>query len=1804
MSTRQVSRQRSTSTRSSTSHHSAPHSTHSASRRSGQVRQTPPPTAFTPENTDQEFEPCAATASFLLYAQRNRILVLHHDTLTIERRLDLHREDVLWIVVDNVSERGSGRLAVSFDAGKTAIVWDILSGGEVARFSAYEHMKVAAFMRNGNIAFGNDQGNIILFEPSTSEHISARTIFDPITAIAPAADCSAFAIGYLNGSILIATLQPSFTILHTLNTNRAPSKITGLAWHGSSSKQKTDMLATQTYDGDLRVWSVPKEQTDTPNIIRVLQRSETPQPGACWFAWSKNGRLIQFVEGETRAWDVRTKKVTYDIIPTIDGVVGISNYGPSATLFTLGRNHTVQQYDINPSNVPLQVATAQHVPANAPPTPPTTLEERSKSAAVLGQTSLPGLTDEESSADESMNMSPLQKIAREMESLDALESEIRDKVMPLSSRSSNAGSLSSGGSGHAVRRQRKYLYDRPDSSRASNSTSFEGTEFSFGPPSKVGHESVSIRSQTQGSTHSRKRSSHLRKEVLRSPEEGREVSSMDLFPWVKARLREVAFRTPHYGEVARTPEILQREMLSVIFGWNDDVRTLVNEELAGHGAGSASGVLLSRWLGDIDADQMASLVGSESMTSSDWMLLALSSIGADSQKKVGEAFVQRLLEKGDIHPAAGILIGLGEVNDAIEVYVSQGFWLEAVLLTCLTRESDWQRISWLLRKWGEAAVLGGDAELAVRCFSCTSIETNAPWTSPRAQDAVHVAQREPRSQPASAGPVTSPTYSLPSRSGSGRLTAKNASLKLITSFGDKAAPIQQAPDEPLTTLDPATVTAGVTPIGGMSALPLSPAGRDPWRSNWVRSARDPTSARTATPGGYNRRKRLPSRGDIERAKQEAEMIITPLTAARDFGDANALLRTGVNKRSSSVGSVPEPATALRPTVYDATKLAPSTFGERADQLPSPAHGVFNRLREDSRASRDRKQDRLGIQVVDTVFTDEMSPSMERSGVIAQNRAGTLSPPLTGGSSKASTKSAKGSAKGRATDEYISSVDEARQTARKERTHSRQRGESRKRGESRSGRASSRMREASENRGRKGEVRYIKPAKRSPSSPVPMSPEEILQAQSRKVEPATTDDENFYKTGLGSPVESHKSARSGKSDPRLARKTVSEDKVKPTHPPRTSSKAPSMPTSPLNVLPEGDRRGRSDERTIGSSTRSPSSPLPTLSNKVYAADKEETQSDGQRFRLRSQSANRRLPEDLQDRRQASRDRRDRSSSRRRRKEDPDMRSTDVVQQVIPEEGSLPQASLASENSSMSERSGMSKKELAAKELEERRLSLARRRPSAPQIPRPGEFPAAVAGTQRPSIGQRSQTDLGDSPTSFMPPMSRAHTVDADSMNKYGLVGKITGTSTPSAPIGLPATPRAMRHPKYMGSDSSDGNAIPNVPDIPGKFSDLSLSGSNLSQITGSMVSGVSSSMVSTNPRQSTHISGPSTQQSETGDSLGPLLPSSVFSKGSGPRSASAPPDNSSSSGSSSNSVPMHPGYKAAPSHSRRLSNIRKISPPDLANPSETSDSVTSIDAALHGSDTSNVIVIPETPHNTQAPVLPELLHLAGPPPPPPPPTMFSPTHTKTGSGVIDIAIDQNAPTSAVETQAPQFPATNERSSTSSPTTHRRNQGSVGESFGARFRGLGERMRSSSKGRTKSPQMERGLSPYESIPLPTSAHPDRPPPQFPPVGPAPYESVPIPSATPTQQTGSRAQSPYEQAMAAMASGGGHRPSHPVPTSPGSERQLNETSIPPSSLPGSRNNSAMGGYRNPKEIRANMPPEAVQQGAWPHPNAGGFL
>src|SRR5215469_9083345 len=112
-----------------------------------------PAPSLTP-SIDRRFTACAATASFFLYSQHNVILCLHHDTLAIQRRFERHQKPIQWIAVNNASERGNGRLVVSYDASQTTIVWDLLTGDEVVRFASYEEIRVAAWMKNGNIAFG------------------------------------------------------------------------------------------------------------------------------------------------------------------------------------------------------------------------------------------------------------------------------------------------------------------------------------------------------------------------------------------------------------------------------------------------------------------------------------------------------------------------------------------------------------------------------------------------------------------------------------------------------------------------------------------------------------------------------------------------------------------------------------------------------------------------------------------------------------------------------------------------------------------------------------------------------------------------------------------------------------------------------------------------------------------------------------------------------------------------------------------------------------------------------------------------------------------------------------------------------------------------------------------------------------------------------------------------------------------------------------------------------------------------------------------------------------------------------------------------------------------------------------------------------------------------------------------------------------------------------------------------------------------------------------------------------------------
>lgn len=241
----------------------------------------------------------------------------------------------------------------------------------------------------------------------------------------------------------------------------------------------------------------------------------------------------------------------------------------------MSRNYGVQQYDINPNGTPSLVKNVQHPPSSTPPSPPHSLDEKDRK----GKTPLTAqpkaaahmIIESESSEGEGASvLSPLQKIAQEM---DQLEEERRDRVGPLSPVSSR-GSQSSRSSGSG--RGPRYRYDKPTLTRASKSSG--GTVFSSGTSSFMGNsrESISIRS-TSSAASSRLASSQLRKEVLRSPDESHRTATMDLFPFTKARLGDVPYRNSQLGP-ERTPDDLRQNMLHVVFGWDNDIEELVRDE--------------------------------------------------------------------------------------------------------------------------------------------------------------------------------------------------------------------------------------------------------------------------------------------------------------------------------------------------------------------------------------------------------------------------------------------------------------------------------------------------------------------------------------------------------------------------------------------------------------------------------------------------------------------------------------------------------------------------------------------------------------------------------------------------------------------------------------------------------------------------------------------------------------------------------------------------------------------------------------------------------------------------------------------------------------------------------------------------------------------------------------------------------------------------------------------------------------------------------------------------------------------------
>lgn len=1414
-----------------------------------------------------------------------------------------------------------------------------------------------------------------------------------------------------------------------------------LNWHASSSKQKSDMLAIQNSDGDLRVWSVPKPPTSgQPRVIRVLKRNETFVQGRNWVSWSKNGRILQFSEGQTWAWDVRTKDVNYVPVPTIEYVKGIAAHGPSAALFTLGPDFTVQQYDVETGQM---IANIRHTPITIPPTPP---EDHTRQF--------------HSRSEEYEQNSPLRATRYEGES-----QRTRSENSPSGHSQSTSSRLSD------KRQQQPNMNDLMSPSKTEKSaTTFSVGAYGYTYPQIAQQPPSSPAGMSARTGISTRKGSRLRQEVIMSPASPEEPMGIDLFPFTRARLSDVPYQQSRIlDENSMTPDDLRLHMLNVVFGWDDDIRALIADELERQPADTLNALFLTRWLSP-DVNVIAEIMGSTPADASiDWARLALGILDSRPEsKKLGQIFVEKMLSRGEVHTAVVALLALGDKNDAIEVYVSRNCFLEAILLTCLLMPSDWQRQSHLVRKWGEHVVENSQQHLAIRCFSCTAVEPADPWVSPTAQlvnkvispvgpvlqqsfmtpqqlqhqplpsmpPINHLARIKGLGYSDAQTPVAMPAPPTPFRTAAAkgtRITPLNGGLKLITSFGPKRNEFK-FPGLKTEDMTP-TNTTNITPIAesAIDRSALSPAGSGSYRMNNIRSLNAALSV-----GPRSARPRLASIGETPVDSETPVFPVRPLAKApptpADSGsdkEKEKIAAARMNDQDLRKERSEPALTVLGPAKYDpnATPVQQYDPNQTPQTALRPAtvstwHNSLSQVKEEPthgrNGSRGKKPDGLSLQVLQVREIEnhyEMLDPLVRPGTTESHTTNfTASPPPTGGSYRVKSPSVSG----RSIDQYISSLEQAQ-------LH----GRTRSRNSSRPPKEGKSERKQSKHRNHKysqdvSDTQEIPASKRSPSSPVPMSPED-LRAFTASVESfdsvynsasASANEVNHFSSRhqrreSGSTVEAGRQRHRSRSTQGGMRR-------------RTSTKGIGRITSP--PLEEPGRRGRSKSRKEGTAARSPSSPLPMVPSEE---DRAGPSSGEPAFRFVNQnrsrlqrSTSRRPERGTSARRDTSPDRRrnrERSPSRqreeastaisrkssvsgktRRKKRDAseEPRRSDNLHYDSLEQLDALADSIRSNTLSNPRQTGRSK-ELAQAELEARRQSLARR-PSAPNIPLPGHMTLLKSvsdGIAAPPALTRNLTDTAIR-TGPRNPLRQENIEENATLRER------------------PGTPQAMDHP----SDSQDSANPPET---------LSSAAYQLPARTYSA----------------------NTNRDQDGAWLQIDIPQTM---------------------------PRHPAFdhRVGQSRGKSRSRTRAESSDRFRGKSvERSQMPPEEEASTYVVGSPDLSIESVFRNSTGPVVIPELQHLAVPPPPPPPPAppkQLLPLRIQTDiSNAAAIPLPKSAyPTNSAEPQS------------ATPDKHHKRMRSTNEGqFMGKIRGITDRMRSTSRPRdnmTRSPNMEDGImSPYETV-----------------------------------------------------------------------------------------------------------------------------
>ena len=266
--------------------------------------------------------------------------------------------------------------------------------------------------------------------------------------------------------------------------------------------------------------------------------------------------VLTCLNRDTRLWDVRTKSIKYDDVPTVENIIALAAYGPSGALFSITQDYRIQQYDLSASDDPHLVTNSGHL-ANH-------IFGRGGRAMSSGTAETP--SDASGSDADVSVMSPFQKIAAS--DIHQFDDEERDQLGPLSPASSKSSSVLSYGS----RRNRVHQtrHETPGS---------DVTIFSGGGTSRTSHRGQASRtSSATGPT----RSSALRQEILQSPVEARVMKEDDLFPKTRARLSQIGLKVPQHSQYAMTIQGLQMELLSVVFDWHESAAELIRVERKYH----------------------------------------------------------------------------------------------------------------------------------------------------------------------------------------------------------------------------------------------------------------------------------------------------------------------------------------------------------------------------------------------------------------------------------------------------------------------------------------------------------------------------------------------------------------------------------------------------------------------------------------------------------------------------------------------------------------------------------------------------------------------------------------------------------------------------------------------------------------------------------------------------------------------------------------------------------------------------------------------------------------------------------------------------------------------------------------------------------------------------------------------------------------------------------------------------------------------------------------------------------------------